>query len=131
MNAPAAERGYQVFITMGDKVSASEKRKHARYASSAVIQIGGQRYSLKDISVSGCCLRLPAGADSLELSREYTATIIAEPDAQAASFDLTVEPCWAQDKEDAHEVGCFITGFPEGKQYQLFADYLAWRISRI
>jgi hypothetical protein len=107
-----------------------EKRKHIRYASSAAVQAGDRVYSLKDISLSGCCLRCPDNAGALGLDREYKVTVMPEPEAQVIPFDLLIELCWSRDTEGVHELGCFITGFPKGKQYQRFADYMAWRISR-
>jgi hypothetical protein len=105
-----------------------EKRKHIRYAASAVIRIGDEQvYSLKDISTGGCCIKCPLEHPvNLALAQDYRITVTPEPAAQVESFDITIEPCWFQD----HEIGCFITGFPEGKRYQSFANYLAWRASQ-
>jgi hypothetical protein len=107
-----------------------DKRKHPRYLSSAAVRIGDWVYTLKDIGVSGCCLKCPPGADDLVINQEYNVTLTAEPEARLAPFEFCIEPCWSRNTGDSREVGCFITRFPVGKQYQIFADYLAWWISR-
>ena len=109
-----------------------EKRKHVRYATPALVRTeDGQSYTLKDISVGGCCLRCIFDHPvTLRLAREYRVTLTPESEAQAEPFVMTIEPCWIHDGGGCHEIGCFIAGFPEGKQYQSFADYLAWRISQ-
>ncbi|MDR2020072.1 MAG: PilZ domain-containing protein [Treponema sp.] len=108
-----------------------EKRKHIRYAALALIRMeNGQVYSLKDISVGGCCLKCPLDFPvNVKLAQDYRVTLTPEPEAQADPFDMTIEPCWIQDGNGFHEIGCFISGFPEGKRYQSFANYLAWRAS--
>jgi hypothetical protein len=110
----------------------NEKRKHIRYTGRAHVRIeDGQIYSLKDISVGGCCLRcLLDHPVNLKLAQAYRVTLTPELESQVNPFDMTIEPCWIQDGGDFYEIGCFIAGFPEGKQYQSFADYLAWRVSR-
>ena len=111
----------------------NEKRKHVRYTTTANIRLAGDDYPayfLKDISIAGCCIKYPADqAVVFRLNEEYTVTLLPEPEAMVKSFDLKLEPCWIDDKDGFHEAGCFITGFPKGKLYQRFADYLAWRAS--
>jgi hypothetical protein len=109
-----------------------EKRKHIRYTALAHVRIeDGQIYSLKDISTGGCCLKcLLDHPVTLNLAQDYRITLMPEPEARVEPFAMTIEPCWIQDGGDFYEIGCFITGFPEGKQYQFFANYLAWRVSQ-
>ncbi|MDR1373617.1 MAG: PilZ domain-containing protein [Treponema sp.] len=110
----------------------NEKRKHIRYAAPASVHAeDGQIYLLKDISIGGCCLRCPPDCSvNLNLAQDCRITLMPEPEAQAEPFDMTVDPCWIQNDDGFREIGCFIAGFPEGKQYQSFANYLAWRTSR-
>jgi hypothetical protein len=109
-----------------------EKRKHIRYETPALVRTeDGQIYSLKDISTGGCCLKCPQDQPfNLTLVREYRITLTPEPEAQVEPFDITIEPCWFQESGGSREAGCFIVGFPEGKRYQSFANYLAWRSSQ-
>ncbi|MDR2185892.1 MAG: PilZ domain-containing protein [Treponema sp.] len=109
-----------------------EKRKHVRYTASALVRTeDGQLYTLKDISTGGCCLRCPLDRSvNLKLAQDYRVTLKPEPAARADSFDMTIEPCWIQSGSGFYEIGCFISGFPEGKRYQSFANYLAWRAAQ-
>jgi hypothetical protein len=112
----------------------SEKRRHVRYPANGLVHSEGNdfyEYFLKDISASGCCVKAPLDEYFVFKNvTEYKITIIPEPEARVAPFNIVIEPCWVRDSEESHEAGCFITGFPEGKLYKRFADYLAWRASQ-
>ncbi|MDR2402864.1 MAG: PilZ domain-containing protein [Spirochaetaceae bacterium] len=111
----------------------NEKRHYIRYAAKGIVTLpgeGGSDYTLKDISICGCCIRYSIDrAAAFEIMREYQITVIPEPEALIESFDLRVEPCWIREIDGFCEVGCFITGYPGGKLYQRFADYLARQAS--
>jgi hypothetical protein len=112
-----------------------EKRKNTRYATAAkarLLQDEGYELAVRDISIDGCRLMHPLDID-LALNREYALEISPEPEAQAAPFVIKVEPYW-NNRPDAvggsQESGCLISAYPEGKGYQQFANYLAWRAAR-
>jgi hypothetical protein len=109
-----------------------EQRKHIRYAAPAAVRMeDGQMYSLKDISAGGCCLKCPLDYPlTVRVAQDCRIVLTPEPEAQVEPFSMILEPCWIQDNGGFREIGCFITGFPEGKRYQCFANYLAWRASR-
>jgi 6-phosphofructokinase len=58
---------------------------------------------------------------------EYKIMIIPEAESGVGSFELPVEFCWSRIQDTLYEAGGFICGYPEGTQYQVFANYLAWR----
>ncbi|MDR3144769.1 MAG: PilZ domain-containing protein [Treponema sp.] len=107
----------------------NEKRQYIRYAARGTIELTGTGeldYTLKDISIGGCCIRCPVERGVFfETMREYQITVVPEPEARIEPFVLRVEPCWIGEADGFREAGCFITGYPEGKLYQRFADYLA------
>jgi hypothetical protein len=105
-----------------------DKRKFTRYAVSAEILVDGGTCLLKDISTGGCCIKCPLNVPELVIGREYKIVLTPEAESQVKPFDLTIEPCWTQDDNAFHEVGCFIVGFPG--EYQSFANYLAWRAAQ-
>jgi hypothetical protein len=142
---------WNVILQQGDMIM-KEKRNSARYPASARIQIGDNQNSalfLKDISITGCSITnsidgrnpvMPDGfeADTLEpaadgaypeADREYKILVFPETESGIASFELVVELCWSRIQGNLYESGGLISGYPEGKQYQLFADYLAWRVA--
>jgi hypothetical protein len=129
-----------------DGMIMQEKRNTIRYPASAQVQIGEKRkiaLLLKDISITGCSLISssgeleadaggPVAADAYpEINREYTILISPEAESGVASFELTVEFCWSHIQDGAYEAGGLISGYPKGKQYQFFANYLVWRSANI
>lgn len=120
------------------------KRKNIRYAASARIRINENQnilLFLKDICISGCAItnstsdsdkgvRATSGGYP-EINREYRMLIIPEIESRVTPFELAVELCWAHTQGKIYEAGGLISGYPEGGQYQLFANYLAWRTAHI
>jgi hypothetical protein len=119
-----------------------EKRNNARYPSSAGIRIGENQNSalfLRDISLTGCsitnsssgfetdALDDAAGGIYPEADGEYTIFISPEAESGIGPFELQVELCWSRIQGRLYAAGGFISGYPEGLRYQLFANYLAWR----
>jgi hypothetical protein len=129
-----------------------EKRNNIRYPASAQIQISENKnimLFLKDISITGCSITnsfdglepvimdgleadaLDSAADGgfPEADREYKILIFPETESGIVSFELVVELCWSRIQDKFYDAGGLISGYPEGKQYQLFANYLAWRVA--
>jgi hypothetical protein len=121
-----------------------EKRKNIRYATSTRIRINENQniiLFLKDICVSGCAITNSTGDSDTdvpeisdgypEINQEYRMLIIPEIESRVMPFELAVELCWAHTQGKIYEAGGLISGYPEGGQYQSFANYLAWRTARI
>ena len=110
-----------------------EKRKHTRYQALAKVLIKGKGISdeevlLKDISITGCRIELPANL-TIEPNTHYKLKIIPESEAEIESFLLDVEPRWLGAEHSSSEIGFSITKSPKGKQFQRYVDYLSWRYS--
>jgi hypothetical protein len=98
---------------------------------------------LRDISITGCSITNAepgseakaenAGADpgGLEANREYKIEIHPETEAKVEPFELAIELSWIRSENGVYEAGGFISGYPKGKRYQLFANYLAWRAASL
>ena len=109
-----------------------EQRKDARYESSAKAIIEGaskETALLKDISVTGCKVELPAYA-AIEQNKKYKLKIIPESASNVESFFLTVESKWIGAGADSYAFGFLIIESPKGKQFQRYVDYLSWRYSQ-
>jgi hypothetical protein len=120
-----------------------KNRDDVRYSTFARICIDNNKNSmffLKDISLTGysitnTCGELagPETGDELraqtypEMDREYKVLIFPEAESRIGSFELAVEFCWSRIQGIFYEAGGLISGYPGGTQYQLFANYLAWR----
>ncbi|MDR2742720.1 MAG: hypothetical protein LBB98_11300 [Treponema sp.] len=124
----------------------NEKRNSIRYLSCAEIRIDenqNTRMFLRDISLTGCSItNSPSGfeADAIgdaiagiypEADREYNIIIFPEAESGIMSFTLKVELCWSCIQGKLYAAGGIISGYPEGSQYQLFANYLAWQAANI
>jgi len=138
----------------------NEKRKNIRYLSSAQIRVAGNEdfvLFLKDISITGCSItnvltdtHAETGAESgfnnagtgpdgsengkaadLAVNQEYKIKIYPETDADVEPFELAIELSWIHSENGVYEAGGFISGYPKGKRYQQFANYLAWRAASL
>jgi hypothetical protein len=120
-----------------------EKRKNIRYPASAQIRMSEAqsiKLFLKDICINGCAITNSSGGpDPITIvpetagaypatNQEYSMLIFPETESGVAPFELTVELYWFHIQNGVYEAGGFISGCPEGKKFQLFADYLAWRV---
>jgi hypothetical protein len=106
-----------------------EQRKNTRYHTSAIAIIKGVHDGetlLKDISVTGCRLELPAYAE-IKPNEQYKLEIKPESDSKINPFHLIVESKWEGAKVDSYELGFIIKEFPHGRQFQRYVDYLSWR----
>ena len=109
----------------------SEQRKHTRYEAFAKVQIEGisdGEALLKDISITGCRVELPAYA-SIEPNTHYKLKVIPESEAGIETFFLDAEPKWIGSGVNSSEIGFSIVKSPKGKQFQRYVDYLSWRYS--
>jgi hypothetical protein len=119
-----------------------EKRNNARYPASAQIWVSENRnitLFLKNISITGCSITNSLGglepdtADPVadgtypEANGGYKISIFPETESGVPSFEMIVELCWSRIQDTVYEAGGLISGYPEKRQYQAFADYLAWR----
>jgi hypothetical protein len=123
-----------------------EKRKNVRYPASAQVRIEKQNITLflRDISLTGCSItnmpgeiepKEPAGTDDAAAAEEtypdadgeYKIRIFPEAESGIEPFEVVVELCWSCTQGRHYEAGGLISGCPEGPQYQLFANYLAWQ----
>ncbi|MDR0410611.1 MAG: PilZ domain-containing protein [Treponema sp.] len=110
-----------------------EKRKGARYRTIAYVRVHGLFDGdalLKDISVTGCRIETTVFVD-VRPGGVYTMQVIPESAAKIAAFELQVETRWVNTASDSCEVGFMIKESPEGKQFQRYVDYLAWRPSNV
>jgi hypothetical protein len=137
-----------------------EKRKNVRYLSSAQIRVVGKQdlvLFLRDISTTGCSITNVPGdtqnkvedldsqaalaassiftlqnkVEDLDVNREYKIEIYPETDAGVEPFELVIELSWIRSENGVYEAGGFISGYPKGKRYQQFANYLAWRAASL
>ena len=109
----------------------TEKRGHTRYQAFAKVQIEGisdEEALLKDISITGCRVELPAYA-SIEPNTHYKLRVIPESEAEVETFLLDVEPKWVGSEVNTPEIGFSIIKSPKGRQFQRYVDYLSWRYS--
>jgi len=70
-------------------------------------------------------------AADLAVNQEYKIEIYPETDAGVEPFELAVELSWIHSEHGVYEAGGFISGYPKGKRYQQFANYLAWRAASL
>ena len=106
-----------------------EKRGDQRYETQAKVKIDGIENTdiqLKDISVAGCQVLCPGGAE-IVLDKKYKMQITPETEAEIGLFDLVVESKWVRTGDYFSEIGFFIIESPKGKQFQHYVDYLSWR----
>jgi hypothetical protein len=106
-----------------------EGRKSIRYRTLAKVRIHGilgEESLLKDLSVTGCCVECTSLAD-IQPNTQYKLEVIPEKDAKIDKFELVVESKWVRSGAYSGEVGFVITGFPKGKLFQRYVDYLSWR----
>ncbi|MDR0784333.1 MAG: PilZ domain-containing protein [Treponema sp.] len=109
----------------------SEKRRGIRYRTIAHARVHGLFNGdalLKDISVTGCRIETTVFIEARP-GTAYTLEVIPESAAKIASFELQVETRWTNAAADSYEVGFLVKASPEGKQFQRYVDYLAWRSS--
>ena len=83
---------------------------------------------LLDISVTGCRISCTSEID-LNKDTEYVINIIPEKESHIGSFDITANSIWTRKNESSCEIGFFIIKSPEGKRFERYVDYLAWRTS--
>jgi hypothetical protein len=83
---------------------------------------------VKDISVTGCRIEATVFIDA-QPGTVYTLKVIPESASKIAPFELKVETRWVNAEADSCETGFLIKTSPEGKQFQRYVDYLAWRPS--
>jgi hypothetical protein len=107
-----------------------EKRKDTRYSASALVHFtdnSTDRFFLKDISLGGFSVTNIDASINFEMNRDYRVTIAPEAEAGVEPFELDIAFCWTRALDEAYEAGGLISGYPGGKRYQQFANYLAWR----
>ena len=106
-----------------------ENRKSKRYHSIARVGIPGvleEDIMLRNISITGCCVQCLSVVD-ITANSEYEIKIEPESEAKIGNFTLPVECKWVRHSDDSSEIGFSIAGFPQGKTFQRYADYLAFR----
>ena len=109
-----------------------EQRKNVRYESSATVIIEDSNKDtamLKDISITGCRVELPACA-AVEQHKQYKLKIVPESASNIESFFLTAESKWIGAGAGSYLFGFCIVKSPTGKQFQRYVDYLSWRYSQ-
>jgi hypothetical protein len=94
---------------------------------------------LKNLCINGCSITSSTGdfdtanpkisGSYPEINRECRILILPEVESKVMPFELTVELCWSCIHDGIYEAGGLISGYPEGEQYQSFADYLAWQVA--
>ena len=110
-----------------------ENRKNPRFRTLALARIPGileGENSLKDISITGCCIECSSAAD-LQPDTQYQMEIEPESASHIGSFQLMVEQKWICSKNKNTEIGFIIKASPKGKQFQYYIDYLAYRNSNL
>jgi hypothetical protein len=108
-----------------------EKRKGTRYHTMAHARVSALFDGdalIKDISVTGCRIEATVFIDA-QPGTVYTLKVIPESASKIAPFELKVEARWVNAEADSCEAGFLIRTSPEGKQFQRYVDYLAWRPS--
>ena len=108
-----------------------ELRKNPRYRTLARAHIPGVldgENSLKDISITGCCIESAVQAD-IQPGVQYQLEIEPERAAKVGNFSLLVEQKWMRSGEGLIEIGFIIIASPKGKQFENYIDYLAYRNS--
>jgi hypothetical protein len=106
-------------------------RKDPRYGAFAKAHIAGVldgENSLKDISITGCCVESAEKAD-IQPGVQYQLEIEPEGAAKIGSFCLVVEQKWMRPVEKLIEIGFVIIASPKGKQFNDYIDYLEYRNS--
>jgi hypothetical protein len=108
-----------------------ELRKNPRYRAVARAYIPGVlngESSLKDISITGCCVESAAKAD-IQPGVQYQLEIEPEGAAKIGNFRLVVEQIWMRPSEESIEIGFVIIASPKGEQFNDYIDYLEYRNS--
>ena len=110
----------------------ADLRKNTRYKALAKATINGvtdKEVLLSNISVTGCCLEIPAYVE-IKPNARYKLKIIPEDASGIDSFFLSVEGKWEGVRAGSFECGFNIIESPRGKQFQRYVDYLSWRYSQ-
>ena len=108
-----------------------ELRKNPRYRTLAKAYIPGildGKNSLKDISITGCCVESASKTD-IQPGVQYQLEIEPERAAKVGCFHLLVEQKWTRSGEKLIEIGFVIIASPKGKQFNDYIDYLEYRSS--
>jgi hypothetical protein len=109
-----------------------ENRKDNRYKTLAHARIPhvleGETL-LKNISITGCCVESSAYAE-IKPETMYEMEIEPERASKIGNFQLSVELKWVRPAGDTGEVGFIVVASPQGKQFQNYVDYLAYRGSQ-
>ena len=106
-----------------------ENRINKRYHSVARVGIDGilnGDIMLKNISITGCCVQCLSSVD-ISVNSQYSIKIKPESDSKIGNFNLPVECKWVRNSDNSTEIGFSIAGFPKGKIFQRYVDYLAFR----
>lgn len=99
-----------------------------------VLDVLKNDFSLKNISITGCCLEYiedkPLASSAAHCSGKikpheiYLIEIIPERAAHIGKFELQAECRWIRSKDNSDEIGFRVTVSPKGKFFQNYVDYI-------
>ena len=105
-----------------------ENRKNLRYYTTGLARINGVKkdFSVKNISVTGCCLECPFDFKEVKINEKYMLDVKPERSSHIRDFNLEVECRWIRSNNDSCEIGFQITASPGGKCFQSYVDYITY-----
>ncbi|GMO28308.1 MAG: hypothetical protein Ta2F_03810 [Termitinemataceae bacterium] len=105
------------------------ERKNKRltsHASAYIENVTAGDAFLKNISITGCKLEHTARIDGI-VGETYKITIKPEAASNTGFFDVVAELRWINIDNCAYEAGFQIIESPQGKFFERYVDYLAYR----
>ena len=109
----------------------TERRNTVRMKTPARVTVKGfekEKTSLKDISVTGCCVVCSPNTQ-IDLKTQYSLKISPESSAEIGAFNVTAESRWIKTSANSFEIGFMLLESPQGEQFLRYVDYLSWRYS--
>jgi len=105
-----------------------EDRKKPRYNTNGRACIFGMKQSgilLKNLSITGCCLRCPKNIEIINVGEIYKIKIKPERVSHTGEFEFQAECKWVR-RADACEIGFCVTASPTGKHFRNYVDYITY-----
>lgn len=105
----------------------NENRINPRFKTIGQAYIAGiidKGLLLKNISITGCCLKSTVKTDKIKIGENYTIKIKSRNFFKNYEFDIKAECKWLRKASAYGEIGFNITVSPTGKNFQNYVDFI-------